>query len=150
MTDDERRADIERRAAERLVHEPHPGSKPEHFGFYAERVYGGFDTIGKLIDGTPGQFAAAAHMMAMYYAKFTADVCDVRFIERVCLMVMVKGADRPTGWDVAMRYHEAVRERFGPDYDLDNYTVLVMTENEATPEVVNAALALSNDNMTKH
>lgn len=150
MSPDEQRAELEQKAALRLSITPQPGSKPEHFGFYAERVPKGFATVSALIAGSDGQFRAAASMFALYYDKFTSDCDDVRLITRVHIDLMAKGADRPTAWDTALSYHAMLRHKFGPTFNLDEYKVIVMTEAEATPEVLQALYDSNNDNTSVH
>lgn len=147
MTDDDMRAQLEEGAGLRLKLTPCEGSKPEHFGFYAERVHGGFVTVMEIIGMSDVQFRAAATMFALYYERFANDNKDTRFINRVCADVMAKGADRPTAWEVALQYHGHMTSKFGPDFDLDNYQVVVMTEAEATPEVVHAFMAKSGQTL---
>ena len=149
-TPDDLRAVVEEGAAKRLKLTPCPGSLPEHFGFYSERVHDGAYMVGRVFMASDSVFREAAKVFAMYYVRFTTDCDDVRLINRVCADVMAKGADRPTAWEVALNYHANIRAKVGPNFNLDDYKVVVMTESEATPEVVAALMEQhNNDNSGK-
>ena len=135
MTDDDWRVKVELYVEKKLeafdkvgiVHK----AKPELFVSYGERIHGsceGFFNQIEKCDG--GGFLLMCGAMRMYWDKFTGDNPDVRFINKVCVAIMERGASRPVAWEHALAYHGELVSRY-PLAALDDIEVTFASPDEA-------------------